>query len=123
MENRMTKSKKAAVSKWYLASYPDPAAKQVRMKIVTAKLQAAENGNKEEQDKICAQYKRKAGLEIFIDWKKLLANLKMNTDQTSNTSSGSPQKHEPTGECDCDCVRCDQGYHCHNPRNRCNIQP
>ena len=29
----------------------------------------------------------------------------------------------PSGECDCECSRCDIGYHCHNPRSSCNLRP
>ena len=112
----MAQSRQSGPSKWYLVSYPDPAARTLRMKILDAKLSAAEAGNTTEQGKICARYKHRLGLKgVFIDWKTLHANMKIDPNQSppqkKHTALAQPQIYGCTCERDPECPGCDQGSH------------
>lgn len=111
----MNNPKTARPGKWYVVSYPDPAARTLRMKISNAQMSAAENGNVTERDKICARYKRKLGLTIFINWRELHANMKIDSNQSPSrkkqVAPTQPQIYGCTCERDPECPGCDQGYH------------
>lgn len=110
----MAKPKRRASSRYYLASYPDAGAQEIRMKIPVARLEAADNGNKEEQNKICARYRKTLGLDIPIWWEKLQPNIRLDPNQSSveRASAKKPKVHGCTCEREPkECPGCQQGYH------------
>lgn len=114
----MTSPRKQRPSKYYLVSYPDPAARTLRMKIRNDVMTAAEAGNTTEQGKICARYKHRLGLRIYIGWTRLHANMRIDPNQSpppKKAASTKPEHYGCTCERDPECASCDQGWHksCH----------
>ncbi len=120
----MPRPKKPTRSKWYIVSYPDPAAREIRMKIFTDQLNLAERGSKAAQNAICLRYKAANGnnlKNIPVWWTGLHPNIRPDKDQTDREEPLTTKMQRPVDECHCECQRCDIGYHCHNPRNGCKL--
>lgn len=110
----VAKSNRRASSKQYLVSYPDSAAREIRMKISDAQLTAAEAGNEKEQRHICTRYRKILKLDIPIWWEKLRPNIRLDPNQY--TATPKPTKQPEIHKCTCErepeeCSSCEQGYH------------
>jgi len=97
---------------------------------------AACDGDVSSQNRIMTQYKSKIRkkygqnnperLPERIYWDDRHFDIKRLRDARvpNNRPAGTTQSPRLSqGTCDCECVQCDIGYHCHNPRRDCNLRP
>ena len=121
-------------SKVYWVSYPDPAARKIKMRIATGQLDAANGGNVDAQNAICMRYKMAVGLprDFRVWWNILKQNIKPSRDtlDTKEARKQSNKKmrarvkdwHPDIGEggCGCKCFNCDiRMVHCCNRETGC----
>lgn len=44
-----------------------------------------------------------------------------NENKKRNPTTEKPAEIYREGQCNCNCVRCDDGYHCHKKKNGCGM--
>lgn len=106
------------------------------LRIDDSVFRAACDGDIVSQNRIMTQYKSKIRKKYGEDksrqlperiyWDDQNFDIKRLRDARVPNSRPSSRTQPPSlshGECDCECVQCDIGYHCHNPRRDCNLRP
>lgn len=91
---------------------------------------AARDGDITSQNHIMTLYKSKLRKKFgrspgYIHWDDWHFDIKRVRDAEAPKSRTrtTPRSTQSLDRCDCECVQCDIGYHCHNPRRDCNLRP
>lgn len=126
-------------SKAYWLSYPDPAARKIKLRISTSQLDAANDGDVDSQNAICMRYKSAVGLprDFRVWWHILKHNFESatqvpaTTETRRETTEKKPSKVKDQypdigeGGCGCQCFNCDiRMVHCYDRSTGCKaIRP
>lgn len=99
----------------------------VEIRLLDEKFERARNGDIVAQTAIIKQFKARAfrvyekHLEQHIRWDDTNFSIKRLCDAYPEKLHSLASK-QPEG-CDCECARCDTGYHCHNDAKSCHLRP